>query len=63
MKNTKTKSLLVGNALLYPVSQWLPTGTGMPPRIFELLIAVLIILMGFGSTSFLRTALKKDGEE
>jgi len=65
MKKPNSKSMVVGNmvlwlfaALLYPLAHWVPTGSGVPPKIFELLIPVIVILMGFASTSFLRVAFK-----
>ena len=65
MKKPNSKGMVVGNmvlwvfaALLYPLAHWVPTGSGVPPKIFELLIPVIVILMGFASTSFLRVAFK-----
>ena len=68
MNSPNSKNLIIGNivlwifaALVYPVSQWVPTGAGTPPRVFEVLIPVIMILMGMASTSFLRTALRQAG--
>ena len=70
MQNTNSKRLITGNivlwlfaALVYPVSHWIPTGSGSPPKIFEVLIPVIVIMMGLASTSFLRVALRKGGSE
>ena len=64
MKNAESKKLITGNlvlwifaALLYPLAHWIPTGSGEPPKIFELLIPIIIILFGFASTNFLKAAI------
>jgi uncharacterized membrane protein (DUF4010 family) len=43
--------------LLHPLVRMLPTESGAPPKIFELLIPVLFILLGGGSTYLLKAAL------
>ena len=70
MNKPNSKKLIIGNivlwlfaALIYPISHWIPTGSGMPPKIFEVLIPVIVILMGFASTSFLRAAIRMGSSE
>lgn len=67
MKNANIKTLLARNlglwlvaALLYPVAHWIPTASGMPPRIFEVLIPVFIVGMGWCSNAMLRDALNRE---
>jgi uncharacterized membrane protein (DUF4010 family) len=70
MKNTTDTSLKLRNlafwivaAVTYPVAHWIPTSSGHPPRIFDVLIPICIMALGFASTIMLGTALKKDGEQ
>lgn len=44
-------------ALLYPIAHWIPTASGQPPRIFDILVPLLVFAMGIASTTLLRTAL------
>ena len=43
--------------LLHPLVRMLPTGSGAPPKIFELLIPVFFILLAGGSTYLLKAAI------
>lgn len=43
--------------LLHPFVRMLPTGSGAPPKIFELLIPVFFILLAGGSTYLLKAAI------
>lgn len=43
--------------LLHPLVGILPTGSGAPPKIFELLIPIIFILLAGGSTYLLNTAI------
>ena len=47
-------------ALLYPMAHWVPTSTGSPPKIFELLVPMMIMPMGIASTTLLRGAIEVD---
>ena len=47
----------VVGALLHPVSQIVPTGSGDTPKIFSLLIPIMFMLLAFGSTSMLSRAI------
>ena len=49
--------------LLHPLVRILPTGSGAPPKIFELLIPIIFILLAGGSTYLLKAAIgnPKDG--
>lgn len=42
--------------LLHPLVRILPTGSGAPPKIFELLIPIIFILLAGGSTYLLKAA-------
>ncbi len=46
-------------AFAYPVAHWLPTSTGHPPKIFDVLVPVFIMGLGYVSHSILSAALKK----
>ncbi len=70
MKNSNPNSLIRCNlalwfvaALLYPLAHWIPTGSGAPPKIFEVLVPLITILFGLASTSFLQGALKRSGRD
>lgn len=43
--------------LLHPLARLLPTGSGAPPKIFELLIPVFFLLLAGGSTYLLKAAM------
>lgn len=43
--------------LLRPLIQMLPTGSGAPPKIFELLIPIFFIMLAGASTYLLKTAI------
>lgn len=45
-------------ALVYPVAHWIPTSTGHPPKIFDVLVPVFIMGIGYVSHSILSSALK-----
>ncbi|MBN8458264.1 MAG: hypothetical protein J0M04_10550 [Verrucomicrobia bacterium] len=45
--------------LLHPLIRMLPTGSGSPPKIFELLIPVFFIMLAGGSTYLLKSAIGK----
>lgn len=62
-KSQANKLVLVNLALwgfalvLRPLIQLLPTGSGQPPKIFELLVPLLFILLAGGSTYLLKSAI------
>lgn len=43
--------------LLHPLAHLLPTESGAPPKVLELLIPVLFILLAGGSTYLLKAAI------
>lgn len=45
--------------LVHPVIRMLPTSSGSPPKIFELLVPLFFILLACGSTYLLKTAIGK----
>jgi hypothetical protein len=61
---TPDKNLLAVNvlfwivaALLHPLSNLLPTGSGETPKIFQVLIPILFVILAFGSTYMMARAL------
>jgi hypothetical protein len=66
MNADSERTLLVRNfgfwavaAVLYPIAHWIPTSTGHPPRIFDVLIPIFVVGVGFASTVYLGTAISK----
>ena len=49
--------------LLHPLIQMLPTGSGSPPKIFELLIPVFFIMLAGGSTYLIKVAIGKPKDD
>lgn len=49
--------------LLAPLTRLIPTGSGSPPKIFELLIPMLILLLAVGSTFLLSAGIGKPKNE
>jgi hypothetical protein len=49
--------------LIHPLIRLLPTGSGSPPKIFELLVPLFFILLAFGSTYLLKAAIGKTKSE
>lgn len=69
MKRSDSRKLLVVNAaywlvamLIHPVLHLLPTASGRPAKIFELLVPLFFIFLAAGSTYLLKTALGKTRE-
>jgi hypothetical protein len=65
MNNETLKALLVRNfgfwiaaAVLYPIAHWIPTASGHPPRIFDVLIPILVLGLGMASNVVLGAAIK-----
>lgn len=46
-------------ALLQPLANLVPTGSGDPPKIFELLIPFMFIGLAYGSTTMIARALEQ----
>jgi hypothetical protein len=64
MKKAQAKKIILVNLafwlfamLLHPLIRLLPTGSGSPPKIFELLIPVIFIMLAGGSTYLLQSAI------
>jgi hypothetical protein len=45
------------------VSKMLPTGAGSPPKIFEVLIPIVFILLAGGSTYLLKAAMGRRNDD
>lgn len=45
--------------LMHPIIRLLPTGSGSPPKIFELLVPLLFLMLAGGSTYLLKNAIGK----
>jgi len=65
MSEDGSKAVLVRNfgfwiaaAVLYPIAHWLPTASGQPPRIFDVLVPVLVLGLGLASNALLGAAFK-----
>jgi apolipoprotein N-acyltransferase len=65
VNDASLKKLLVRNigfwivaAVLYPIAHWIPTASGHPPRIFDVLIPILVLTLGFVSNLLLGAGLK-----
>lgn len=70
MTATQAKKIIVVNLafwivamLLHPLVRLLSTGSGDPPKIFELLIPIFFILLAGGSTYLLKAAIGKPKNE
>lgn len=66
MNADSERTLLVRNfgfwavaAVLYPIAHWIPTATGHPPRIYDVLVPVLVVGLGLASNAFLSAAFNK----
>jgi hypothetical protein len=64
MPTAQAKKLIIVNLglwlfamLLHPFVRILPTGSGAPPKIFDLLIPLLFIMLAGGSTYLLKCAI------
>ena len=70
MNEAGFKALLVRNfgfwiaaALVYPIAHWIPTASGQPPRIFDVLVPVLVLGLGLASNAVLGAALRGGGRD
>jgi uncharacterized membrane protein (DUF4010 family) len=66
MTKAEKKKLITINAVLWiiamlvhPIAQILPTGSGSPPKIFELLIPIFLVMLAGVSTYLLNAAIGK----
>ena len=64
MTKTQAKKIIAVNLalwvvalLLHPLVRVLPTGSGSPPKIFELLIPIFFIMLAGASTYLLKAAI------
>jgi hypothetical protein len=65
MNEGVSKSIWVRNfgfwiaaAVLYPIAHWIPTASGQPPRIFDVLIPIFVLGLGLASNATLSANLK-----
>ena len=65
MNETGLKALLVRNfgfwiaaAVLYPIAHWIPTASGQPPRIYDVLVPIFVLGLGLVSNLFLAAAFR-----
>ena len=49
--------------LIHPVLRMLPTSSGTPPKIFEVLAPLLFLMLAAGSTDLLRAAIGKPKDD
>ena len=70
MKTSDKKKLITINlalwivaVLLHPLVRMLPTGSGDVPKIFELLVPILTIILAAASTYLLSSAIGKPTDE
>ena len=49
-------------ALLQPLANLVPTGSGATPKIFSLLIPIIFMLLAFGSTAMMARAMGQQKE-
>lgn len=54
---TVNLALWIVAVLLHPLVRILPTGSGSPPKIFELLIPIFFIMLAGASTYLLKAAI------
>ena len=68
MNKSVLKAALVRNfgfwivaALAYPIVHWIPTASGQPPRIFDVLVPVFVLGLGLASNAVLGAAFRNSG--
>ena len=66
MSTATERTLIIRNyvlwiiaAVIYPIAHWIPTSSGAPPRIFDILVPIMVIALGQVSTSILSGALRR----
>ncbi|MCX6849233.1 MAG: hypothetical protein NTY98_09965 [Verrucomicrobia bacterium] len=60
---TVNLALWIVALLLHPLFRMLPTGSGTPPKIFELLIPIFFIMLAGASTYLLKAAIGTPRDE
>ncbi|MFO0929305.1 MAG: hypothetical protein U0736_20150 [Gemmataceae bacterium] len=70
MSEAGLKTLLVRNfgfwivaALVYPIAHWIPTASGQPPRIFDVLVPILVLGLGLASNAVLGAAFRNGSRD
>lgn len=70
MNESSLKTVLVRNfgfwiaaAVLYPIAHWIPTASGQPPRIYDVLVPVFVLGLGLVSNVFLSAAFRSSGQK
>ncbi len=70
MNGSNVSSVLIRNfgfwivaALAYPIAHWIPTSSGQPPRIFDVLVPVFVLGLGLVSTTFLGSAFRNSSQQ
>lgn len=70
MNSTEAKKTIAVNLafwltamLIHPIIRLLPTGSGSPPKIFELLVPLFFLMLAGCSTFLLKTAIGKTKDD
>jgi hypothetical protein len=70
MNEASLKTVLVRNfgfwilaAVLYPIAHWIPTASGQPPRIYDVLVPVFVLGLGLVSNAILGSALRSSDRD
>jgi hypothetical protein len=70
MSESGLKVLLVRNigfwivaAVAYPIAHWIPTASGQPPRIFDVLVPVFVLGVGLASNAVIAAAIRGGGRD
>ena len=70
MNQAQAKQIVIVNLafwfvamLLHPLIRLLPMGSGSPPKIFEMLIPVVFIMLAGGSTYLFKAAIGKPKDD
>lgn len=53
----------IAAAVLYPIAHWIPTASGQPPRIFDVLVPVFVLGLGLVSNAILGAAFRSGGRD
>lgn len=69
MNSPESKSLVSRNwlvwliaALTYPIAHWIPTSSGHPAKIYDILVPVFVMGLGYVSHTILTAALSQQGK-
>ncbi len=70
MNKADLNTLLVRNfgfwiaaAVVYPIAHWIPTASGQPPRIYDVLVPVFVLGLGLVSNALLGSAFRGGGPD